>query len=146
MLYKRLAVLGIVALLIFAGVGLKNCRGLLAPAPLGIHGHYSLDTDVSYTIDNTTVDTFLGVFSKQGFVVRNQYTGWRYLVGNIPCDQTKIEAYIEFDTTTAVASFKVLWLNAEPTEDDEEYKRLAKTYFDCFDTITKVYDPFEHPL
>jgi hypothetical protein len=138
LLYKRIAVLGALAFAVFIIVRLQHCRGFLSPAPLGTHGAYSLSRDLVYTANKMTKDSVLEIFTADGLDIKfDQPTGsGRCLVNNIPCNGVKIEAYIEFlDKPGTDAKFKVLWFNAESTDDDEEYQKRAEDYYECFEAL-----------
>ncbi len=120
--------------------------GFMKPAPRGIHGNYSLDSSQVYTLNEITKDSILKVFSKEKLLVKsgrlNNYdVPWdslRYYVGNINCDNEIIEAFIDFEDKKAInTTMKILWYNAEPTEDDDEYQKRAERYCNCFDAFLK---------
>lgn len=128
-------------LLIFS---LKDCRGFIAPAPAGIHGNYSSASFYSTYKALVSKDSLLKTLEASKIFVRsgrlNSYDPpWdslSYILGNIPCDTGHVEAYIQFsDKNERQSTFHVLWFNASPTTNDEDYDWLTKRYYNCFDEI-----------
>lgn len=149
MRYKGLKIFIGLAIIVFLAVKLYCCKGIMAPAPSGIHGHYSSATyDPEYKT-KMSVDSFLTVLKKDGMIIKsgrlNDYDPpWdslRYLIGNIPCDKQQIEAYIEFkDKRATNTTFKVMWFNAPPTKDDKIYQKLTESYYKCFESLLKSHN------
>jgi hypothetical protein len=150
---KKGAIIAIVVLLSgFITYLSFNWRGFKSPAPMGIHGTYSLDSTTFFTTAQTK-DSMLFHFQNRGWNIKpgrlNEYDPpWdslRYLVGNIKCDTTNIEGYIEF-TKESTTRFFVLWINAPPSDDDAVYEKLSHKYFDCLEDqlesleVTRVID------
>ncbi len=144
-MYRWFKILTITAFAIFFIVKLYYCKGIKAPAPHGIHGEYALTSNPPiYTTNGITKDAIIKVLVKENLVVKsgrlNDYdASWdslRYLIGNIPCGEQKIEAYIEFKDKKAVnTTFQILWFNAEPTKDNNEYQKRTENYYKCFEAL-----------
>ncbi len=127
-------------------VGIYCCTGIKTPAPLGIHGEYS---SISYTPNyqtNMSKDSLLLILAKENVTIKsgrlNNYDPpWdslRYVLGNITCDNQKIEAYIEFkDKRATNTTFQVFWFNATPTKDDKIHEKLTTNYYQCFEALLK---------
>lgn len=146
MTFKVLKISIGLAIAIFVVVKLYCCRGIKAPAPYGIHGEYSLVSTPTYTANGVEKDSLLKLLTKENLIVKNgrvndydpPWDSLRYLVANIPCDEEKIEAYIEFkDKRARNTTFQVLWFNAEPTRDNKEYEKRAEKYFKCFESLLR---------
>ena len=98
-----------------------NHHGIMSPAPLGIHGIYSMVLNDRIYKVKAPKDSILHVFEKEGLLVSkdrlNQYDPpWdslRYLIGNVNCGNQKIEPYIEFEKLKrdGCTVFRVLWIN-----------------------------------
>ena len=139
-----------VLIVIFVGLFIKYAPRYLAimkTAPRGIHGLYSLaDYDPLYKT-NYDKDTLLLELQKEGLLIKsgrlNDYDPpWdslRYLIDNITCDTQKIEPYIEFrrEKQNGFTTFRILWINATPNENDDLYRTLTKKYYGCFETILR---------
>lgn len=135
-----------VILIVFLGVrALRNVR-FLAPAPKGIHGQYSLDAvALVFKARATELGEFLS--NLNGLNLSTSELGnSRYLIGGIPCDGKEIEAYVEFDSVKiSPVEMKVLWINADPTEDDDEYETLTRVYNGCLEAVLKKNNLVEDP-
>jgi len=148
--YRNIKIIIGLAIPVFVIVKLSCCRGINAPAPLGIHGEYSLTSNVPiYKTNNINKDSVLKILSKENLNIKtgkfNDYGApWdslRYLIGNIPCDKQLIEAYIEFkDKRATNTTFKVLWFNATPTKDDKIYQKLTDSYYKCFESFLRKHN------
>jgi hypothetical protein len=129
----------------FAIWELSCCRGIMAPAPLGIHGHYSSTSDTPNYQVGIGIDSILMLFSKANITIKtgrlNDYDApWdslSYVLSDIPCDKQQIEAYIEFKDKTANTTFRVLWFNAAITKDDKLYQKLTESYYKCFESFLR---------
>lgn len=118
----------------------------MKPAPMGVHGQYSLLEETTYKTNNLNKDSILKVLKLNDLTIKegrlNKYDApWdslRYIIGNINCNTQIIEACIEFQDKNSInATFKVLWFNAVPTNDDSVYKMRVKEYSQCFEAILK---------
>lgn len=145
--YQNVKIIIGLAIAVFVIVKLSYCRGIMAPAPLGIHGIFSsISYDPNYQT-TMSMDSILMLLEKKNITIKtgrlNDYDApWdslRYVLGNIPCDKQQIEAYIEFkDKRATNTTFKVLWFNAEPTKDDKEYRKRTEAYYECFEALLKT--------
>lgn len=122
-----------------------SCRGF-RQAPLGIHGIYSRNTDSLYKTNNLCKDSVLSILKRQDLVIKKEllheydqtWDSLRYLISNIPCGSEHIEAYIEFqDKKSTNTSFRILWFNSKPINDDSLYMEKTKYYYMCFEKILK---------
>lgn len=118
-------------------------------APLGIHGHYDTADDKLYKIQRFSKDSVLAVFREEGCVIMldlyggSKYTpppqdSTRYTIKGLSCWKDSVNAYIEFGKDSCEnTTLYVLWFDAAPTKDDEEYIILAKNYQYCFECLLK---------
>ncbi len=144
-MYHRLKIFTAAAFSIFIVVKLYCCKGIKAPAPHGIHGEYSFTSNTPvYTANGITKDSILRALAKENLVIKtgrlNDYDApWdslRYLIGGIPCGGQRVEAYVEFkDKRVANTAFQVLWFNAKPTKDNNEYQERTENYYKCFESL-----------
>jgi len=144
-MYRWLKIFTSSVFTIFIVVNLYCCKGIKAPAPDGIHGEYSFTSNTPvYTANGITKDSILKALIKENLVVKsgrlNDYdASWdslRYLIESIPCGEQKIEAYVEFkDKKAANTTFQVLWFNAPPTKDHNEYQKRTQNYYKCFEFL-----------
>ena len=115
----------------------------MAPAPSGIHGVYSSSSPKNYQL-NKSKDSVLSVFIEKGLLIKmgklNDYDApWdslRYGIDRIKCDKDLIEAYIEF--AKSGSSFRILWFNGSPTEDERIYNLRVEKYYYCFEKFLKA--------
>lgn len=146
MLFKRnIKIAGLFSILVVIFL-LFSCRGFMKPAPIGVHGQYSLLEETSYKTNNLSKDSILKILMLNDLSIKegrlNKYDPpWdslRYIIGNINCNAQLIEACVEFqDKNSITSTFKVLWFNAIPTNDDSVYKIRAKEYYQCFEAVLK---------
>lgn len=124
----------------------KNPIRILAPAPSGVHGEYSLNSAKIYQT-NKSRDSVLFIFKKNGLVIKtgrlNYYDApWdslRYRIEKFSCGDDLIEAYIEFEKKkNSGSSFKVLWFNGPPTEDENNYSQRTQKYYKCFENFLQL--------
>ena len=146
MRFKGYKILIGLAIITFIVVRLCCCKGIMTPAPSGIHGHFSAGTYEPNYETTISVDSFLTILKHDKIIIEsgrlNDYDPpWdslRYILGNITCDKEKIEAYIEFkDKRASNTTLQVIWFNAVPTMDNEEYKKRAENYYQCFEALLK---------
>ena len=143
-----LGFVGLLLLLFFIRYA-PNHFGIMTPAPLGIHGIYSLETSDRIYKSRFQKDSLLHMLEKEGLIIKadrlNKYDPpWdslRYLIGNVYCGNQSIEPYIEFkkDKEDGYTIFQVLWINAAPNAsyDTNVYKTLTIKYFRCLEEVLK---------
>lgn len=127
---------------------IKKASLFKTPAPKGIHGEYALTNNSPIYQTNLNKDSLLLKLTEEKLIVKpgqldNYGAPWdslRYLIDQIPCNQQKIEAYIEFfDSGRANTKFRVLWFNASTTTNNEVYEQLTRNYYECFEKLLKKY-------
>jgi hypothetical protein len=144
-IYDWIVIIALVGLLIFF---FKDCRGFMAPAPAGIHGTFSSSSYNPTYKAPVYKDSLLKAIAASQIIVRSgrlhsydpPWDSLSYLLSNIPCDTGHVEAYIEFSNKKeSQSTFRVLSFNASPIKDDEDYDRLTKHYYNCFETVLENY-------
>lgn len=144
MLREKYIKLG-VYLVLMLSLANVSCRGF-RPAPLGIHGIYSRINDSVYKTNNLCKDSILDILKSKNLIIKKEYLHkydppWdslRYLISNIPCNLKYIEAYVEFhDKKSNNTTFRILWFNSTPTNDDKLYKKRTEAYYKCFELLLK---------
>lgn len=141
---KIVLLLGVILFLVLVGCYFKKkSTQIMAPAPSGIHGTYSSNSPRNYEL-NKSKDSVIAIFERNGLSIKtgklNDYDApWdslRYGINKFPCDKDIIEAYIEF--AKSGASFKILWFNGSPTDDERIYNLRVEKYYYCFESFLKA--------
>lgn len=124
-------------ILIVVFMNMTFCKN---PAPSGIHGEYSLNEyDTTYQL-LVSKDSFFLFLQKKSIIVdyidyNSPLDSARYNIENISCNMENIEAYIEFEDKKS--KFHILWFSAKPCEEEDEYVKRAKEYYNCFELLLK---------
>lgn len=144
MKYNKIKILLKLSILIVFLAKIYCCTGIMAPAPNGTHGTYTVVNPHIYEINGLTKDSLLTAFAKRNLIINsgrlNNYDPpWdslSYLISNIYCGREKIEAYIEFSKKSDTnRTLKLVHVNALPTKDDEEYENRVENYYKCFEDL-----------
>lgn len=121
----------------------NSCLDIKKPAPLGVHGHYSCDTIVTFRAV-IPKDSVINAFEKLKLIVcqedllSNDFPkdSIRYFIKGIICDGQRIEAYLEFiNQDPDSLTINLLWFNSDPTSDNRKYYQLTNKYHECFKAI-----------